>query len=326
MAPFVPETRVRAVSAASGTVAAAMTFLADLERLLERVFERSSARLFRTRIQVIQLEHRVERAMEHGRLAEDRRTTVPSRYRVRLTPRDLAAVAEQAGGADALAGRLADSALAFARSHGYHLRGRPTVSLVADPTILPGVITVDAMLPEVAAPASPRPVPAGSPAVPEPPVGASLDAPVGAGSTPGTPPGPAPSPLPEPLPSPAEEPAFTGVRGDGTHTLVFRRPLPPAPRAHLRVFAPDGGERTVEVDGTRLTIGRAHDNGLVLDDARVSRHHGQLQARYGALVYTDLGSTNGTRVNGIRVDEIVLGAGDRLLVGDTVLVVETLPG
>jgi pSer/pThr/pTyr-binding forkhead associated (FHA) protein len=58
----------------------------------------------------------------------------------------------------------------------------------------------------------------------------------------------------------------------------------------------------------------------------VSRRHGRLQARYGALVYTDLGSTNGTRVNGIRVDEIVLGAGDRILLGDTVVVVETLPG
>ena len=64
----------------------------------------------------------------------------------------------------------------------------------------------------------------------------------------------------------------------------------------------------------------------MLGDVRVSRHHGRLQARRGALVYADLGSTNGSRVNGIRVDEIVLGEGDRLQVGDTVLVVETLPG
>jgi pSer/pThr/pTyr-binding forkhead associated (FHA) protein len=43
-------------------------------------------------------------------------------------------------------------------------------------------------------------------------------------------------------------------------------------------------------------------------------------------VYTDLSSTNGSRVNGVRVDEIVLGSGDRIQLGDTVLVVETLPG
>jgi hypothetical protein len=123
-----------------------MALLADLERLLERVFERSSARLFRTHIQAVQLERRVERAMEHARLAEGGRTTVPSRYRVRLAPPDLAAVAQQEGSADALAGRLADAALAFARAHGYHLRGRPTVSLLADPSVVPGEIGVDAVL------------------------------------------------------------------------------------------------------------------------------------------------------------------------------------
>jgi pSer/pThr/pTyr-binding forkhead associated (FHA) protein len=80
------------------------------------------------------------------------------------------------------------------------------------------------------------------------------------------------------------------------------------------------------VDGTPLTIGRSPDNVLVIEDRRVSRHHGRFQARRGTLVYTDLGSTNGSRVNGIRVDELVLGEGDRLQVGDTVMVVETLPG
>ena len=120
--------------------------------------------------------------------------------------------------------------------------------------------------------------------------------------------------------------AAGGIRGDGSQTLVFRRPVPQPARAVLRILGADGRERTVEVDGTPLTIGRSQDNLLVLGDKRVSRHHGRLQARHGTLVYTDLGSTNGSRVNGIRVDEIVLGEGDRLQVGDTVLVVETLPG
>ncbi|HEY5629052.1 MAG TPA: FHA domain-containing protein [Candidatus Limnocylindrales bacterium] len=104
------------------------------------------------------------------------------------------------------------------------------------------------------------------------------------------------------------------------------RPVPPPPsRAMLRVLEPGGREREVRVEGHPLTLGRAPDNGLVIADARVSRHHGRFQARHGTLVYTDLGSTNGTRVNGIRVDEIVLGPGDRLQIGDVVLVVEQLP-
>ncbi len=303
-----------------------MSYIADLERLLERVFERSSARLFRTGIQVVQLERRVERAMEHARLQGDGRTGVPSRYRVRLEPRDLAAVAEQAGGAEALAGRLADAALAFARAHGYHLAGRPTVSLVADPAVAPGEIAVDAQLGH-----QPNPAPVADPSVPTAtPSTTSAD---GAAPFAGVRDSGArlretgrDDAVARPAADRVVDPALTGIRGEGDRTLVFRRPVPPPPRARLRVTTPDGTERTIEVDGTALSIGRAPDNGLVIGDSRVSRRHGRLQARHGALVYADLGSTNGTRVNGIRVDEIVLGAGDRILLGDTVVVVETLPG
>jgi pSer/pThr/pTyr-binding forkhead associated (FHA) protein len=71
-----------------------------------------------------------------------------------------------------------------------------------------------------------------------------------------------------------------------------------------------------------VTIGRATDNDLVAADGRVSRHHGRIIGRRGTLVYSDLGSTNGSRVNGVPVTEVVLGVGDRLEVGDTALVVE----
>jgi hypothetical protein len=117
-----------------------MAVLADLERLFERLFERSSARLFRTHLQELQVERRVERAMERARVGQGSRTVVPARYRVRLNGADLDELSGEAG-AEALAGRLADAALAFARAHGYHLPGRPTVSLVVDPAVRPGVPT-----------------------------------------------------------------------------------------------------------------------------------------------------------------------------------------
>ena len=59
-----------------------------------------------------------------------------------------------------------------------------------------------------------------------------------------------------------------------------------------------------------MRIGRAPECELVLKDNRVSRRHARLAARDGVLILTDLGSTNGTRVNGNRVTEVVLGAGD----------------
>jgi hypothetical protein len=304
-----------------------MPVLADLERLLERVFERSTARLFRAHPQVVQIERRVERAMERARVTHGNRTTVPARYRVRLHPDDLADVAAQVDGFDALAGRLADAALAFARAHGYHLPARPSVALIADPAIERGVIEVDAVAsserPADAPP--PRDVrPAPMPVPDMPVVAQRAEVPVArdesvALATP-------PAFEPAPPAGPAAGPGSGGIRGDGTQTLVFRRPLPAPTLAVLRVVVRDGVERTIEVDGTPLTLGRAADNGLVLTDARVSRHHARLQARRGTLVFTDLGSTNGSRLNGVRVDECALGMGDRLLVGDTVLVVEQLPG
>ena len=76
------------------------------------------------------------------------------------------------------------------------------------------------------------------------------------------------------------------------------------------------------MDGGSLTIGRAEDNDLVARDARVSRHHGRIVGRRGTLVYLDLGSTNGSKVNGDAVTEVVLGIDDRLEVGDTILVLD----
>jgi hypothetical protein len=277
-----------------------MTAVADVERLLERVFERTTARLFRSRVQVVQLERRVERAMERARSGDGARVAVPARYRVRLHPSELADVASRSGGAAAISGRLADGALRFARAHDYHLSSRPEVWLVADPVVDRGQVEVDVL----AAAAT---------------VAVEAEAEAGLGAPP-------PATARSVAPGAGLPPSDAGVRGDGSDTRVFRRPAPQAARAMLRVTTRNGAERTIEVDGAPLTIGRSADNVLVLADGRVSRHHGRLQARRGTLVYTDLGSTNGSRVNGIRVDEIVLGAGDRIQLGDTVIVVETLPG
>ena len=71
------------------------------------------------------------------------------------------------------------------------------------------------------------------------------------------------------------------------------------------------------LDGRPLTIGRATDVEVVLADPLVSRRHARLSSRGGRLVLADLGSTNGTRVNGERVREAVVGPGDRIEIGAT---------
>ncbi|HYK96405.1 MAG TPA: FhaA domain-containing protein [Candidatus Dormibacteraeota bacterium] len=105
-------------------------------------------------------------------------------------------------------------------------------------------------------------------------------------------------------------------------TRVFEVPVVHAPDVVLEVREPGRAMRRIPVSGAPIRIGRAPECELVLKDSKVSRRHARLHARNGVLVLTDLGSTNGTRVNGHRVTELVLGAGDRILIGDTNVVIE----
>jgi len=121
--------------------------------------------------------------------------------------------------------------------------------------------------------------------------------------------------------SPAAGPEVAPDAAD-SGTRVFEVPVVHAPEVVLAVREPNRAIRRIPMSGAPIRIGRAPECELVLKDSRVSRRHARLHARNGVLVLTDLGSSNGTRVNGHRVTELVLGAGDRIEVGDTSLVIE----
>jgi hypothetical protein len=263
--------------------------LTAIERFFERVFERPSARLFRARLQPVQLQRRIERAMEADRLAAADRTLVPNRFTVHLNPDDLDGFGDMTA---SLASELADGALVFARARRYTLVDRPRVDLVRDATVERADIRV------VARYADPI---AGRGVAPPSRAGSSSDR------------------------SPDTDASVVDRLGP-SDTMVYQVPRPTAPRARLRVTDRRGDDRRCDFDGSTLTIGRAPDNDLVLRDGRVSRHHARLTGRRGTLVYTDLGSTNGSRVNGVMVTELVLGAGDRIELGDTLIVLETAEG
>ena len=76
------------------------------------------------------------------------------------------------------------------------------------------------------------------------------------------------------------------------------------------------GERFVLGD-TVVTIGRLPESVLVLEDPNVCRQHAEIRPSGTGFVLADLGSTNGTKVNGIKVSERVLEDGDEITFGST---------
>lgn len=76
------------------------------------------------------------------------------------------------------------------------------------------------------------------------------------------------------------------------------------------------------LEGEQLTIGRDSSNGVAINDAEVSRKHSRLTFQGGKYVIDDLGSTNGTFVNGQRLaGPVVLKAGDVVSLGEQIVLV-----
>ncbi|MFN8411778.1 MAG: FHA domain-containing protein [Anaerolineales bacterium] len=77
---------------------------------------------------------------------------------------------------------------------------------------------------------------------------------------------------------------------------------------------------TFPLEGDQLTIGRDSVNGVAINDAEVSRKHARLTFQGGKYVLEDLGSTNGTFVNGQRLaGPVVLKAGDVVSLGEQIV-------
>ena len=81
------------------------------------------------------------------------------------------------------------------------------------------------------------------------------------------------------------------------------------------------GDR-VPLEEEPLVIGRLPECQLRLDDPNVSRRHAEIRRQDGYVTVVDLGSTNGTLVNGVPAKERRLNEGDRITVGRTTLTFE----
>jgi hypothetical protein len=124
--------------------------------------------------------------------------------------------------------------------------------------------------------------------------------------------------VPEDTPAdlPLEEPA---------QTMVYRAPAPaaapvpePEPEPEVVSLTVDG--RSHAVTSPKVVIGRSRECDLRIADLNASRRHAELQKDEDGYWIVDLGSMNGTLVNGRRVDKERLDDGDRITLGSTEIV------
>lgn len=94
----------------------------------------------------------------------------------------------------------------------------------------------------------------------------------------------------------------------------------PAPVSAASVVIHEDGEaRSVVLATDVVTIGRLPECQVAISDKGASRRHAQIRHAHGTYTITDLGSTNGTRLNGQTIQTRELADGDRITIGSTVL-------
>jgi hypothetical protein len=106
---------------------------------------------------------------------------------------------------------------------------------------------------------------------------------------------------------PHDDPDSEPSQGEEGHTMVYstserlseplREPDPRRASARLRIEG-----RTELLGSGGATLGRSREADIVIDDANVSRKHAEVRPSGGSWTVRDLGSTNGVKVNGRRVD------------------------
>jgi hypothetical protein len=92
----------------------------------------------------------------------------------------------------------------------------------------------------------------------------------------------------------------------------------------IRVFLTSGENRVFAIGNhdVRVFIGRSDECDIMLADQGASRRHASIYTVDGRWCVQDLGSLNGTLLNGNSIEECQIDAGDRLLIGDTTLLFE----
>ena len=108
------------------------------------------------------------------------------------------------------------------------------------------------------------------------------------------------------------------LEGEGVSGVQLA-PLPPHRRYSLAVILGANSGQIYQLSKPRIILGRGAGCDIQLPDSEVSRRHAMLEIRDEKATVTDLGSTNGTYVEGMRVDSTCIASHQEFSLGTTTL-------
>lgn len=259
-----------------------MRLLVRLERRIETLVEGVFSRWARDRVHPIEIGRRLLREMDQGAVAGLQGMLVPNDYRVFLHPTDFAPYASFVV---ELLPELTKALRSRAEELGARLPGPVRVRIEPREEVARGHMHAEARLVPEAAGAEKKDMPGGK--------------------------------------ARGERPEAVAQPVAGTDTRVYRRATETSPTARLRIQAgPQGSAgRVFPLTRPIMVIGRRADQDIVLNDPSVSRAHARIEIALDGVAIVDLGSTNGTLLNGRPTGRgrALLREGDRIQIGTILL-------
>lgn len=274
-----------------------MGVLRGFERRLEGAVEGMFARAFKSWLQPIEVAKAVQRYVEDHKHVTSDGVVVPNEFRITVNGEDAERLSNYG---ESLHRELGKVVRETAQRRDWVLLGEPSFELHTDDELAVGRFELAGRVIADRTRATPRAEPVDRPRV-----------------------APAPREVPGTGATDERMPTAEPELQPTTEMSAGRPPAASRPEApeRLRLEVMDTGA-TLDLDGGRYTIGRQEDCDLPIDSSTVSRKHAVLVRRNDTWWVFDLGSTNGTRVNGRRASELPIRPGDRIKVGTIVIQVE----
>jgi hypothetical protein len=271
-----------------------MNPLRALETRIANLVEGAFGRVFRSEVRPIELAHKLAREMDEHRTASVSRTYAPNEYSVWLSRQDRA---RYEGVEHEVIEELCAYLLEHARRENLILASQPLISFHTDEELSLGEFGIQARLVRAGGQGDERSAMGDA----EPVFGGAAAEAAGREAD-----------------GPLDEHGQTMIYSTSART---RGPVEESrARRPTRALLSVGGRR-LPVPSEGGVLGRSRDCDIVLEDTGISRHHAELRPGADGWTVTDLGSTNGVRVNGRDVHGAhPLRSGDRLQLGSTDIV------